>query len=58
MFDLPEELDYSAVDSAYDNQWELIEDLNRVMDLRIYLFYKYHAWVGPENNLSNMLGPS
>ena len=56
MFDLPEELDYSAVDSAYDNQWELIEDLNRVMDLRIYLFYKYHAWVGPENNLSNMLG--
>lgn len=56
MLELPEELDYSAVDAAYDDQWDLIADLNRVLDLRIYLYYKYHAWVGPENNLSNMMG--
>lgn len=56
MFDLPEELDYAMVDTGYTDQWELIGDLNRILDLRIYLYYKYHAWVGPENNLSNMLG--
>jgi len=56
MLELPEELDYAAVDAPYESQWDLIADLNRVLDLRVYLYYKYHAWVGPENNLSNMMG--
>ena len=27
-----------------------------MLDLQIYALYKHHAWVGPQNNMQNMMG--
>lgn len=47
---------YEAVGRPYEDQWELMGELMALMDHRFYLFYKYHQWLGPENDLQNMLG--
>lgn len=47
---------YEEVDRGYRNQWELMEDEMSVLDYRLYLFYQYHQWVGPKNDMKNMLG--
>ena len=44
------------LDKPYDDQWELMNDFMSLLDMRIYYLYKYHMWVGPENNLQNMMG--
>lgn len=44
------------LDMPYENQWELMNDFMSLLDMRIYYLYKYHMWVGPENNLQNMMG--
>ena len=44
------------LDKPYENQWELMNDFMSLLDMRIYYLYKYHMWVGPENNLQNMMG--
>ena len=47
---------YELVGSAYMDQWELMQEEMALLDYRIYLYYKYHQWLGPENDLKNMLG--
>ena len=49
-------LDASKVLSGYRDTEELIRDELAVLEHRLYLFYKYHQWVGPKNNYRNMLG--
>ena len=41
---------------GYANQWELMEDMFSLIDYRLYLYYKYHQWLGPGGDLKNMLG--
>lgn len=48
--------DYLKIDQPYDSQWELMRDFMTLLDVRIYYLYKYHMWVGPQNNLQNMMG--
>jgi len=40
----------------YADQWSLLDDFMLVLNLRLYCLYKYHSWVGLENNLQNMMG--
>lgn len=47
---------YENVTSGYRDQWELMQDEMSVLDYRLYLFYQYHQWVGPKNDMKNMLG--
>ncbi len=44
------------IDKPYEDQWELMNDFMSLLDMRIFYLYKYHMWVGPENNLQNMMG--
>jgi hypothetical protein len=50
------EVAYEKLTDGYANQWELMEDLFALIDFRLYLFYKYHQWLGPGNDMKNMLG--
>ena len=47
---------YENIQQGYRNQWELMRDLFALLDYRLYLFYKYHQWIGPGNDMKNMLG--
>lgn len=44
------------LDRGYETQWEWMDDLFAWLDLRLYLFYKHHQWLGPKNDMRNMLG--
>ena len=44
------------VRQSYRSQWELMDDLFAWLDLRLYFFYKYHQWLGPRNDMRNMMG--
>ncbi len=50
------EVSYGALESGYESQWALMNDLFAWLDLRLYLFYKQHQWLGPKNEMRNMLG--
>lgn len=54
-FDL-RDVSYEKLNRGYANQWELMDDLFAWLDLRLYLFYKHHQWLGPKNDMRNMLG--
>lgn len=41
---------------GYVSQWDLMDDLFAWLDLHIYLFYRHHQWLGPKNDMRNMLG--
>ena len=41
---------------GYESQWELMSDLFSWLDLRLYFFYRHHQWLGPKNEMRNMLG--
>ncbi len=47
---------YEKLGRGYESQWELMDDLFAWLDLRIYFFYKHHQWLGPKNDMRNMLG--
>ena len=47
---------YEKWGQPYVNQWALMDDLFAWMDLRLYLFYEHHQWLGPKNDMRNMLG--
>lgn len=40
----------------YADQWELMKDLFAWLDLRLYLYYCHHQWLGPKSELRNMMG--
>lgn len=50
------EVSCGELDRGYDSQWGLMNDLFAWLDLRLYLFYKHHQWLGPQNDMRNMLG--
>lgn len=51
-----ESVDYAAAGEPYAGQSALVRDLLTLLDYRIYLLYKYHQWLGPANDMKNMLG--
>ena len=44
------------LDRGYASQWELMDDIFAWLDLTLYFFYRRHQWVGPKNDLRNMMG--
>ncbi|MDR0382078.1 MAG: hypothetical protein LBH86_08830, partial [Oscillospiraceae bacterium] len=50
------DLAYEKVERGYADQWELMKDFLSLLDYRLYLYYKYHQWLGPSSELRNMLG--
>ena len=50
------DVSYDKLDRGYANQWDLMNDLFAWLDLRLYMFYKHHQWLGPSNDMRNMLG--
>lgn len=47
---------YEKMSRGYDSQWDLMDDLFAWLDLRLYFFYKHHQWLGPKNDMRNMMG--
>ncbi len=50
------DVSYEKWGQPYASQWDLMDDLFAWMDLRLYLFYEHHQWLGPKNDMRNMLG--
>ncbi len=50
------EVNCGALERGYESQWALMNDLFAWLDLRLYLFYRQHQWLGPKNEMRNMLG--
>ncbi len=48
--------EYLNGDKPFYSENELVDTFSEILDLYIYYLYKYHSWVGPENNLQGMLG--
>ncbi len=47
---------FGGLAEGYESQWGLMNDLFAWLDLRLYIFYKHHQWLGPKNEMRNMLG--
>ena len=47
---------YQDYHKEYASQWELMSDLFAWLDLLLYFYYKHHQWLGPKNDMRNMLG--
>lgn len=47
---------YEKMNRGYESQWALMDDLFAWLDLRLYYFYKHHQWLGPRNDMRNMMG--
>ena len=50
------DVSYEKLNRGYESQWELMDDLFAWLDLRIYFFYEHHQWLGPKNDMRNMMG--
>ena len=48
--------DRSPADMPFESQTDLLDCFANILDLHIYYVYKYHAWIGPDNKLQNMMG--
>ena len=51
-----QEVPANHLERGYTTQWELMDDLFAWLDLHLYVFYRHHQWLGPKNDLRNMLG--
>jgi ATP-dependent 26S proteasome regulatory subunit len=49
-------MNYARAGEGYGGVWELLDDLTTILDFRLSLYYKYHAWVGPTGEMRNMMG--
>lgn len=47
---------FDRLNKGYASQWELMDDFFAWLDLHLYVFYQHHQWLGPKNDLRNMLG--
>ena len=50
------DVSYASMDRGYGSQWDLMDDLFAWLDLVLYFFYKHHQWLGPKNDMRNMMG--
>ena len=50
------DISYERMDQGYETQWALMDDLFAWLDLQLYFFYKHHQWLGPKNDMRNMMG--
>ena len=50
------DVSYEKLNQGYQSQWELMDDLFAWLDLAFYFFYQHHQWLGPRNDMRNMLG--
>ena len=50
------DVSYEKLRKGYESQWELMDDLFAWLDLRLYFFYQHHQWLGPKNDMRNMMG--
>jgi len=46
----------SRAGAPYASQQELMEDMAAALDYRLFVFYSHHQWLGPDNEMRNMLG--
>ncbi|SKB73028.1 ATPase family associated with various cellular activities (AAA) [Lachnospiraceae bacterium] len=51
-----EDIRMDRMNEPYGTQEEFLHDASAEIDHRLFLYYKYHQWVGPENDMKNMLG--
>ena len=51
-----EDIRMDLINEPYETQDDFLHDAAAMLDHRLYLYYKYHQWVGPENDMKNMLG--
>lgn len=50
------DVSYESMGQGYGSQWELMNDLFAWLDLLLYYCYKHHQWLGPKNDMRNMMG--
>lgn len=50
------DVSYEQMNHGYESQWALMDDLFAWLDLLFYFFYKHHQWLGPRNDMRNMMG--
>lgn len=50
------DVSYEKIGQGYGSQWALMDDLFAWLDLELYFFYQHHQWLGPKNDMRNMLG--
>lgn len=50
------DVSYEKLDRGYETQWDLMYDRFAWLDLHLYFFYRHHQWLGPKNDMRNMLG--
>ena len=56
-----EEFEVAAINAAHMNEPyssgdELLSDVFAVLDYHLYIYYRHHRWLGPDNDMRNMLG--
>ena len=49
-------IDLTLLHEGYETQWELMDDLCAWLDTLLFHYYRLHRWLGPDNDLKNMLG--
>jgi len=46
----------AMMDEPYTTQQELMKDSMAVIDYHLYVYYRHHQWLGPDNDMRNTLG--
>jgi len=46
----------AKLDQPYTSQQEMIRDTLAVVDYHLFVYYRHHQWLGPDNDMRNMLG--
>jgi len=49
-------IDAAMMDQPYTAQQELLKDTLAVIDYHLFVYYRHHQWLGPDNDMRNMLG--
>ena len=50
------EINAARMNEPYGSQQEMLRDMFAVLDYHLYVYYRHHQWLGPENDMRNMLG--
>lgn len=50
------EINAAKMNEPYGNQQEMLRDMFALLDYHLYVYYRHHQWLGPENDMRNMLG--
>ena len=50
------EINAAQMNEPYGSQQEMLRDMFALLDYHLYVYYRHHQWLGPENDMRNMLG--